>query len=159
MKTSNGSSKSDPKVDKGKDLMNEDPIDKDDFKPINPCNRGRGQKRTLCDGQNDENFNRFDALDDLVQEEGIPMEISLGIKVAGEEENAFDGQEAHIVLLVVDQDKEMVIDLPSQSSNVTCPSRQMTSKGGDMRVNHTSNQSTKVVDSRKNGRAAQGILL
>ena len=41
-------------------------------------NKGKGQKRTWMDRQSDGTFNRFNVLENLVQEEGIPIEISPG---------------------------------------------------------------------------------
>ena len=68
-----------PKVDKGKTPIAEGRSeDKEGFILVKPLNRGKGQKRTWMDRQNDDTFNRFNVLDNLVQEEGIPVEISLG---------------------------------------------------------------------------------
>lgn len=49
-------------------------MEKDGFVPVKPRNMNRGQK-TFKDQQEDETFNKFDALDDLVQEEGIPIDM------------------------------------------------------------------------------------
>ena len=68
-----------PKVDKGKVPIAEGPSrDKEGFIPVNPHNKGKGQKRIGMDRQRDDTFNRFNILESLVQEEGIPIEISLG---------------------------------------------------------------------------------
>lgn len=68
-----------PKVDKGKAPIVEGPSrEKEDFSPVKPCNKGKGKKRTKMDRQRDDTFNRFNVLESLVQEEGIPVEISLG---------------------------------------------------------------------------------
>ena len=45
---------------------------------MKPRNKGKGQKRTRMDRQRDDTFNRFNVLESLVQEEGIPVEISPG---------------------------------------------------------------------------------
>lgn len=66
------------KEDKGKAPMTEGTMDKEGFIPVKPQNRGKGQKRTWMDRQNDDTFNRFNVLDNLVQEEGIPVELPLG---------------------------------------------------------------------------------
>ena len=68
-----------PMVDKGKAPIVEVPSrDKDGFIPVKPRNKGKGQKRTGMDRQRDETFNRFNVLESLVQDEGIPVEISPG---------------------------------------------------------------------------------
>ena len=66
-----------PKVDNDKAPIVEGPSrDKDGFIPMKPHNKGKGQKRTRMDRQRDDTFNRFNVLESLVQEEGIPVEIS-----------------------------------------------------------------------------------
>ena len=68
-----------PKVDKGKAPIAEGPSgDKEGFIPVKPRNKGKGQKRTGMDRQRDDTFNRFNVLESLVQEEGLPVEISPG---------------------------------------------------------------------------------
>ena len=53
-------------------------LDKESFIPVKTRNKGKGQKRTWTERQSDGTFNRFNVLENLVQEEGIPIEISLG---------------------------------------------------------------------------------
>ena len=66
-----------PKVDKGKAPIAEGPSgDKEGFIPVKLRNKGKGQKRTGMDRQRDDTFIRFNVLESLVQEEGIPVEIS-----------------------------------------------------------------------------------
>ena len=66
-----------PKDDKGKPHMPEGPsLDKEGFIPVKTRNKGKGQKRNWTDRQSDGTFNRFNVLENLVQEEGIPVEIS-----------------------------------------------------------------------------------
>ena len=68
-----------PKVDKGKAPIVEGPSgDKEGFILVEPCNKGKGKKRIGMDRQRDDTFNRFNVLESLVQEEGIPVEISPG---------------------------------------------------------------------------------
>ena len=68
-----------PKVDKGKAPIAEGPSgDKEGFILVKPRNKGKGQKRTGMDRQRDDTFNRFNILESLVQEKGIPVEISPG---------------------------------------------------------------------------------
>ena len=68
-----------PQVDKGKTPIIEGPSgDKEGFILVKPHNKGKGQKRTGMDRQRDDTFNRFNILESLVEEEGIPIEISLG---------------------------------------------------------------------------------
>ncbi|XP_059070653.1 uncharacterized protein LOC131860283 [Cryptomeria japonica] len=89
-------SNSNPKVDKGKALMPDGPVDKEGSNPVKSHNKGRGQKRSWTDRQNDGVFNKFEVLDDLVQEEGIPVELSFGAKSLGvilEEDKGNDSQE------------------------------------------------------------------
>lgn len=62
----NVSSKIAPKIDNGKAPMVEGDVDLRGFVFVKPRNKGRGQKRTFKDRQNDGIFNRFDALDDLI---------------------------------------------------------------------------------------------
>ena len=66
-----------PMVDKGKAPIVEGPSrDKDGFILVKPRNKGKAQKITGMDRQRDETFNKFNVLESLVQEEGIPVEIS-----------------------------------------------------------------------------------
>ncbi len=68
-----------PKEDKGKAQMPHGPsTDKEGFIPVKPRNKGKRQKRTWTDRKNDGTFNRFNVLENLVQEEGIPIEIPPG---------------------------------------------------------------------------------
>jgi hypothetical protein len=68
------------KGDKGKDPTPTEPTDKEGFTQVKSRNRGKGKKRTWLDRHNEGTFNRFDVLEDLVQEEGIPVEFSSGDK-------------------------------------------------------------------------------
>ena len=61
--------------DKGKVPPPTRPIDSEGFTQVKSRNKGKGKKRTLTDKQTDDTFNRFDALGDLVQEEGTPVEL------------------------------------------------------------------------------------
>ena len=68
-----------PKDDKGKTHMPDCPsMDKEGFILVKRRNKGKGQKRTWKDRQSDGTFNRLNVLENLVQEEGIPVEISPG---------------------------------------------------------------------------------
>ena len=68
-----------PMVDKGKAPIAEGPFgEKDGFVPVQPRNKGKGQTRTGMDRQREDPFNRFNFWESLVQEEGIPVEISPG---------------------------------------------------------------------------------
>ena len=68
-----------PKDDKGKAHMPNCPfMDKEGFIPMKPRNKAKGQKRTWTDRKSDGTFNRFNVLENLVQEEGIAIEISPG---------------------------------------------------------------------------------
>ena len=73
------SSMTTPMVDKGKAPIAQGPSgDKEGFIPVNPRNKGKGQKRIGMDRQRDDTFNRFNVLESLVKEEGLPVEISPG---------------------------------------------------------------------------------
>ena len=50
--------------------------DKDGFTLAHPRAKGRGQKRPLKEKLSDSGFNRFEVLDSMVLEEGIPPPIS-----------------------------------------------------------------------------------
>ncbi|XP_057859366.2 uncharacterized protein LOC131068203 [Cryptomeria japonica] len=65
------------------DPISEGHADKEGFTLVKPRNKGKGKKRTWMDRQNDDTFNKFDVLEDLVQEEGILVELSSGVKVQG----------------------------------------------------------------------------
>ena len=66
-----------PMLDKSKAPITEGPTrDKDGFIPVKPRNKGKAQKITGMDRQRDDTFNKFNVLESLVQEEGIPVEIS-----------------------------------------------------------------------------------
>lgn len=58
-------------ADKGKAPMQGGGADKEGFIPVKTRNRNRGQKRSFKDRQEEETLNRFEALEDLVQEEGF----------------------------------------------------------------------------------------
>lgn len=63
------------KLDKGKAPTQGMEVDKEGFFLVWNQNRGIGKKRNLKDGQEEETFNRFEALEDLVQEEGVPLDV------------------------------------------------------------------------------------
>ncbi len=81
------------KGDKEKDPTSTDLGDNKGFTQVKSCNRGKGKKRTGQDRHNDSTFNRFDVLEDLIQEEGILVELSSrdkGLKEVQEEEEKKD---------------------------------------------------------------------
>lgn len=53
--------------------------DTDGFTPVRPRAKGRGQKRPLKERLSDSGFNRFEVLDSMVLEEGIPPPISFDL--------------------------------------------------------------------------------
>lgn len=79
-----------PKQYKGKAIQKEG---KEGFILVRACNKGRDLKRTLKDRQEDEVFNRFDALEDLEQFDGAIANIPIGQdflevgEIGGEENN------------------------------------------------------------------------
>lgn len=66
------------KGNKGKVPMTNGGPDKDGFTPIKTRAKERGQKQSYKNRQSDEGFKRFDCLDNLALEEGIPIEVSFG---------------------------------------------------------------------------------
>ena len=64
-----------PGIDMGKATSSMGTIDNDVFTQVKPCNKGKGKKNTWRDRQTDDTFNRFEALDDLAQEEGTLVEL------------------------------------------------------------------------------------
>lgn len=69
-----------PRGDKGKAPMSNEPVDNEGFIMVKSHNKGKGRKRSWLDRQNEGNFNRFEVLDDLTQEEGILVELCSGAK-------------------------------------------------------------------------------
>lgn len=68
-----------PGMEKGnrdKAPMTNGALDKDGFIPIMLQAKGRGQKQPFEDRKSEANFNRFEVLDNLALEEGIPVEVS-----------------------------------------------------------------------------------
>jgi hypothetical protein len=65
-----------PRADKGKAMASNGPVDNEGFTQVKSRNKGKGKKRAWMDRQTDDTFNRFDALGDMIQEEGIPVELS-----------------------------------------------------------------------------------
>ena len=53
-------------------------MDNECFTQVKNWNKGKDKKRSLQERHTDGNFNRFDVLEDLVQEEGILVELSFG---------------------------------------------------------------------------------
>ena len=78
--------------DKGKAPMQGGEADKEGFIPVKPRNRIRGQKRSLNERQEEVTLNRFEALEDLVQEEGFQEVLQrtvnpLAVEVPGAQPN------------------------------------------------------------------------
>ena len=65
-----------PREDKGKAKVSNGLADSEGFTQDKSHNRGKGKKRTWLDRQTNDTFNKFDVLGDMVQEEGIPVDIS-----------------------------------------------------------------------------------
>jgi hypothetical protein len=99
------------KGDKGKDPVLTEPTDNEGFTQVKSRNKGKGKKRTWLDRHNEGTFNRFDVLEDQVQEEGIPVELSSGDKglhEVPEEEGKIEDQELsseHLQSIQVDVDQ------------------------------------------------------
>ena len=78
--------------DKGQALMQGGGADKEGFIPVKPRNRIRGHKRSFNERQEDVTLNRFEALEDLVQEEGFQEVLQrtvnpLAVEVPGAQPN------------------------------------------------------------------------
>ena len=65
-----------PREDKGKAKASNGPIDSEGFTQVKSRNKGKGKKRTWTEKRHDDTFNRFDALENMDQEAGIPVEFS-----------------------------------------------------------------------------------
>ena len=63
----------------GQDPSSSTGLDMDGFIPVRRRTKGRGQKRSHLDRQVDSRFNRFEALDSMAIEEGIPTADESGV--------------------------------------------------------------------------------
>ncbi|XP_059077196.1 uncharacterized protein LOC131876295 [Cryptomeria japonica] len=97
--------------------MSNEPMDKEGFIPVKPRNKGKGKKRSWLDRQNEDTFNKFEVLDNLTQEEGIPVEISSGDKGLHEVQDENEKKEDQIVSSEVHQVDQMAVALSSQAQD------------------------------------------
>ncbi|XP_057871389.2 uncharacterized protein LOC131077832 [Cryptomeria japonica] len=88
-----------PRLNKGKAPVSDEPVDKEGFTLVKSRNKGKGKKRPWMDRQNEDTFNRFEVLDSVVQEDGIPTELSSGVKGQVENQENIGGlQESQITV-------------------------------------------------------------
>ncbi|XP_057862719.1 uncharacterized protein LOC131071037 [Cryptomeria japonica] len=104
-----------PRGDKGKAPMSNESMDNEGFIPAKPRNKGKGKKRSWLDRQNEDTFNKFEVLDNLTQEEGIPVEISSGDKGLHEVQDENEKKEDQILSSEVHQVDQMAVALSSQA--------------------------------------------
>lgn len=74
-------------MDKGKALVAEGIGDKEVFTLVKTHNKGRGQKRSFRDRQEEEVFNQFDDLEAMAHEEGIAVDLQSRVKPTGMDED------------------------------------------------------------------------
>ncbi|XP_059068311.1 uncharacterized protein LOC131040439 [Cryptomeria japonica] len=107
-----------PRLNKGKALVFDGPVDKEGFTLVKSRNKGDGKKRPWMDRQNDDTFNKFEVLDSVVQEDGIPTELSSGVKGQVENQEVVARKEESILSSGVQQVCQPALDLPSQVQNI-----------------------------------------
>lgn len=107
-----------PRADKGKAPMSNGPVDSEGFTQVKSRNKGKGKKKTWVDRQNEVSINRFEALGDLVQEEGIPVELSS--EVTGQHETQAEDvqKEDHMVPLGDLQVGQLAMDVAPQVQDI-----------------------------------------
>ncbi|XP_059076363.1 uncharacterized protein LOC131875739 [Cryptomeria japonica] len=106
-----------PRGDKGKAPMSNEPMDNEGFILVKPRNKGKGKKRSWLDRQNEDTFNKFEVLDNLTQEEGIPVEISSGDKGPHEVQDENEKKEDQILSSEVHQVDQLAVALSSQAQD------------------------------------------